>query len=121
MIKGYGPEVFALLSPFVSAHNENGLININTAPEEVLMALSEDMTEELAKSILDARAKGPFRSTGDLMKVKGFETLGFDLQSRIAVESDTFRIYTSVTSGEIERRAEAVYRTGKGFIYWREM
>jgi len=121
MIKGYGPKVFAMVSPFVSANNENGLVNINTAPKEVLMALSGDMTEELVDGIIDARAKAPFRNTGDLLKVKGFETLGFGLQSSITVESDTFRIYTSVASGEIERRAEAIYRTGKGFIYWREM
>ena len=121
MIKGYDPEIFRLISPFVSAYNTGGLVNINTAPEEALMALSDDMTGELAKKIKDARAISPFRNTSDLMKVSGFEVIGFDLQDKITVSSDTFRIYSKVTSGDIERQAEAVYRIKSGFVYWREM
>jgi len=121
MIKGYGPEVFALISPLVSAYNNSGLVNINTAPEEALMALSDDMTRELAGKIKAARGETPFRQASDLMKVPGFETIGFDLQDKITVASDTFRIYSRVTSGDIARQAEAVYRIKSGFVYWREM
>lgn len=121
MIKGYDPEIFGLISPLVSAYNNSGLVNINTATEEALMALSDDMTEGLARKIQGARAETPFRNTSDLMKVSGFEVIGFDLQDKITVTSDTFRIYSKVTSGEIERQAEAVYRIKSGFVYWREM
>ncbi len=121
MIKGYSPEVFARISPFVSAYNDGGLVNINTASKEALMALSDDMTEELANKIIDHRAETPFTDRSDLMKVSGFDKIGFNLLDRITVSSDMFRIYSKVTSGGITRQAEGVYRVDRGFVYWREM
>lgn len=121
MVKGYTPEAFGLIRDFVSVYNTDGLVNINTAPEEVLMTLSDDMTETLARRIIDARAEAPFKNGAGIMKVEGFETLGFDMQDKITATSDTFRIYAKVTSGEITREAEAVYKIKGGFVYWREM
>ncbi|MFQ5735873.1 MAG: type II secretion system minor pseudopilin GspK [Thermodesulfobacteriota bacterium] len=121
MLKGYTPEVFGKVSPFVSAYNTGGLVNVNTAPKEVLMALSDEMTEALALEIIEFRAETPFKDRSDIMKVPGFETIGFDLQDKITVASDVFRIYSKVTSGDIARQAEAVYRINHGFVYWRDM
>lgn len=121
MIKDYTPEVFARVSPFVSPYNTDGLVNINTAPAEVLMALSDDMTDSLVRKIMDHRREAPFKDKSDIMKVPGFEKTGFDLMGKITVKSDTFRIYSKAASGEITREAEAVYKLKTGFVYWREM
>jgi len=121
MIKDYTPEVFTKIKPFVSPYNQNGLVNINTAQAEVLMTLSDEMTDKLARNIIDFRKERPFKDSSDIMKVPGFEKVGFELQDKIAVKSETFRIYSRASSGEITREAEAVYRLKSGFIYWREM
>ncbi len=121
MLKGYSPEVHGRISPFVSVYNTSGLVNVNTAPKEVLMALSDDMTEDLAGRIIDYRAETPFKDRSDIMKVPGFERIGFDLQDKIAVSSDMFRIYSKVASGDITRQAEAVYSIKRGFLFWRDM
>ncbi|HXI09975.1 MAG TPA: type II secretion system minor pseudopilin GspK [Thermodesulfobacteriota bacterium] len=121
MVKDYTPEVFTKISPLVSPYNAAGLINLNTAPVEVLMTLSDEMTERLARRIIEFRRDSPFKTVADIMKVSGFEKLGFELQDKTTVTSDTFRIYSRAASGEITREAEAVYRLKTGFLYWREM
>jgi general secretion pathway protein K len=121
MIKDYTPDTFSRISPFVSPYNVAGLININTAPPEVLLTLSDEMTDQLASKIIDFRKDRPFKDVSGIMKVPGFEKIGFELQDKITVKSDTFRIYSRAASGEITRDAEAVYRLKHGFLYWREM
>jgi len=121
MIKDYTPEVVTKISPWVSTYNVSGLVNINTAPVEVLLTLSESMTRQLADKIIEFRQESPFKQVSDIMKVPGFEKTGFDLQDKITVKSDTFRIFSRATSGEITREAEAVYKLKTGFQYWREM
>ncbi|MBI5644331.1 MAG: type II secretion system minor pseudopilin GspK [Deltaproteobacteria bacterium] len=121
MIKGYTKEAFRIISPFVSPYNTDGLININTAPKPVLMALSEDMTEELAKRIMAYRKETPFRSKSEIMKVRGFETAGYSIQDKITVESQIYRITVKAKAGDAIRLSEAVVKTGGGVLYWREM
>ncbi len=120
LVKQYTPAVYEKLSPYITVYTD-GLVNINTAPKEVLMALSPSMTEDLADRIIDYRREKPFEDRSDIMKVPGFETIGFELQDRIAVQSDTFRVYSRAEVGEAVREVEAVFRTGGGILYWREM
>lgn len=78
-----------------------GLININTAPIEILQILP-GMDEEKARAIIQARSVDennpqssgrPFRSLGDLMDVQGLDvdTLK-QIGPMIAVRSDVFRV-----------------------------
>ncbi|HHL39989.1 MAG TPA: general secretion pathway protein GspK [Deltaproteobacteria bacterium] len=119
MIKGYTPEVVRTIKPFVTVYGD-GLVNINRAGKEVLMALSGDMDESLAERIIEYRASTPFRDRADVMKVPGFETIGFSLQDRIKVRGDTFRVFSRATAGDAVREVEAVIRLGGGVLYWRE-
>ncbi|MBI1911424.1 MAG: type II secretion system minor pseudopilin GspK [Deltaproteobacteria bacterium] len=121
MVKDYTKEGFEKISPFVTVYNQDGLININTAPKEVLMSLSDDMTPELAEKIISFRKGSPLKDRSEIMKVPGFETIGFSLQDKITVSSNIFRIYSRARAGDAVREAEAVVRTGGGIIYWREM
>lgn len=121
MIKDYTPDTFSKISPFVSPYNTDGRVNINTAPLEVLLTLSDEMTGQLARKVIDFRKDRPFKDISDIMKVSDFEKIGFELQDKITVKSDTFRIYSRAVSGEIARDAEAVYKLKSGFMYWREM
>lgn len=121
LVKGFKTEVFGAVSNYLTPYSVDGLVNINTAPKEVLAALSDEMTGELADRIIKKRKEAPFRDRSDIMKVPGFERVGFSLQDRITTTSRTFRVFSRATAGETVREAEAVIQLGGGVLYWREM
>ncbi len=119
LVKGYNKDVYKTISPYITVYTD-GLININTAPKEVLMSLADEVTEELAGELIDYRKETPFKDVSDIMKVPGFETIGIRLQDRIAVTSDTYRVFSRAEVGDAVREVEAVFTTGRGILYWRE-
>ncbi len=119
MIKGYTPRLYRKISPFVTVYTD-GLININTASKEVLMSLSDEITESLAQNIIAYRKETPFKDKSDIMKVDGFGTLGFGLQDKITVQGSIFRIYSKAKVEDSVREVEAVVQIGGRVIYWRE-
>ncbi|MBE7414129.1 MAG: type II secretion system minor pseudopilin GspK [Deltaproteobacteria bacterium] len=121
MIRGFTPEVLATLKPFISPYNTDGLVNVNTATMEVLLALSEEMTEELASNLITRRMERPFRDRSEIMKVPGFEDAGYGLMDGIRVESRIFSVHSNAASGEVSREIEAVFEAGKGVLYWRRL
>lgn len=70
-----------------------GVVNINTAPIEVLICLP-GMTHELAQAMVNYRASsGFFQNTAWLLKVPGMnEQMLKQLSPRISTRSETFRI-----------------------------
>ncbi len=120
MVKGYTPEVFGLLKPYVTVYNQSRRVNLNTAPRAVLKSLSEEMTDSMVESIIEYRMAAPFMAVSDIMSVPGFETVGIELQDRIAVESGLFRVVSRATAGESVREVEAVFRVGGAMLYWRQ-
>lgn len=129
LVKGYTPAIYKGLKRFITVYNDEPIgmnttfkININTAPKEVIMALATEITEEMAERVMDFRDKNPFKDTADIRKVVGFETLGFDLQDRITVKSNVFRVYSKGEVGGGLREAEAVINLNGEYrvLYWRE-
>ncbi len=109
LVKGYGREEVKRLRPFVTVYTD-GKININTAPLEVIEALSPEVTADLARNVISYRKGMPFQQTSEIRKVSGFEQLGFNLQSRITVKSSTFRALLTARLGRARSLAEAVFR-----------
>ncbi|MCP3678662.1 MAG: type II secretion system minor pseudopilin GspK [Deltaproteobacteria bacterium] len=120
MVKGYTPAIFETIAPFITTYSDTGLININTAGREVIMALSEEITEDLAQEVIDFRNDTPFKDKSDIMQVPGFETIGFTLQDRVAVDSTIFRVFSVAQTADAVREVEAVIQVGGGVLYWRE-
>jgi general secretion pathway protein K len=116
------------LLPYVTAYGIGGIngsiININTASVDVLIALDDAMTEELAERIVTFRTLEPFKGISDIVKVAGFEgTLGQSLMGRIAVKAANFRITSVAEENRVKRMIECVAgKSGDGFIvkYWKE-
>lgn len=121
LVKGFKPEVFGAVSAYLTPYSMDGLVNINTAPKEVLAALSDEMNGELADRIIKKRKEAPFRDRSDIMKVPGFERVGFSLQDRITTTSRTFRVFSRATAFDTVREVEAVIQLGGRVLYWREM
>ncbi|MCC6502910.1 MAG: type II secretion system minor pseudopilin GspK [Deltaproteobacteria bacterium] len=120
LVKGFDAQAASRLTRYFTVYSD-GLVNINTAPKEVLMALSGEITPEMAEKLIERRNAKPFANASDIREVKGFETLVFSLQGRIKVKSDIFRVRTRAMSGGVAREVEAVVRIGKPgkVLYWR--
>ena len=73
LVRGVTPEVFDKLRPFVTVYS-SGKVNINTAPKEILMALSAgqgetnfgEIDDKMADAIIASRQDKPFRSVTTL-------------------------------------------------------
>jgi general secretion pathway protein K len=96
LVKGYGPEVYERLAPFVSALPQPTPINVNTAPPEVLLALSPEVTEGDAASLVEARADDGFPSLEAFLKRDELAGTGLTPQG-LSLASDYFLAHGQVT------------------------
>lgn len=119
LVKGYTRDVYNDIAPFVTVHTD-GLVNINTAPVEVIKALSEDVTREMAEAVVEKRKETPFKDKSDILNVPGFDTVGIELQDKITVSSDIYRVTVRATSEEVVRVVEAVFDLNGKIHFWRE-
>ena len=123
----------------VEGNTVSGLINLNTAPAEILMLLP-NMTEEMVSSIITRRetapedtdpslenvAGNPFQKITDLFEVEGLNMNIFkDLAGRITSRSHGFMITGSGidSNGKIVSKCESIVdRTGENIklTYWRQ-
>jgi len=133
LVRGFTPEVLARLRPYVTVYGsgletgaQTALININTAPKELLAALDDRlMRGDLADQILEYRKSKPIQS---LTAVSGMESIGMDLQSfRANCKGTTYRIRSEGKVGESVSVAEAVVtnvdpqkQSNPTVLYWRE-
>ncbi len=128
LVNGFTPEMAARLKPFVTVFSgQSGvpvsLVNINTAPKEVLAALDEAIDDPLAARIIEERTVQPFKSVGELSRVPGAEALSQRLAGRITVKGTVFRITATGRSGESSRVVESVVRLTGGapeVLSWQE-
>lgn len=127
LIRGFDMPSLARIKPFVRVYPEAELadsnkININTAPREVLAALADDMSDDLARQITDYRITNPFKATGQLSNVPGLESIANRLQLYTSVTSSLYRITSEARVGETFRTVEAVVdlQSTQPFLYWRE-
>jgi general secretion pathway protein K len=101
-------DVSALL-PLVTALPESGVpVNVNTAPEMVLMSLHEDITTSIAAELVEFRKETPFEKAEDFVKkleddygIKGDKKLDSKL---VSVSSDYFLVSGDATIGRTSLR-----------------
>lgn len=120
LINGIDEETFETISPFITVYGD-GLININTAKIPVLVSLSSEMTETLAKRIIDYRESTPFENKSYIVRVSGLESIGVQILDRITVKSSNFRVISRATVNEVTRILEGVMDTSAKILYWREI
>ncbi|HEY6871901.1 MAG TPA: type II secretion system minor pseudopilin GspK [Geobacteraceae bacterium] len=121
LVKGFDVRTVQRLRPYVTIYSDApGLININTAPKEIIAALDDRMTESLTDRVLDYRKTTPFQSPADLAKVAGMETIATGLSTSTIAKGTVYRIISQATVGETVRVIEAVVNTGGQTLYWRE-
>lgn len=71
----------------------NGLININTASEMVLLSLDDDLTAGAVTEIIQRRKEKPFQKLDDLKEISGLPPVVFArISSRLTVSSAHFEV-----------------------------
>ena len=91
LIKGITDKVFNKLKPLITALPALTLININTASKKVLLALSPDMTDSMADTIIQQRITSPFKTPQEFIAFLKKENAKITANSKqIAVLISTF-------------------------------
>lgn len=129
MVSGFNEAILRKLHPYVTVYQESkgapySKININTAPEELLATLDEQMTDDLAGRIVAYRKQTPIKSPAELTRIAGMESLGIAIQGKISVKGTVFRIQSRAQVKDTVRIVEAVVRvagTKATVLYWREL
>ena len=76
-------------------------VNINTAPAEVIMAMAEGITEQMAQEAVQKRQDGPFRRCSDIKAIAGFEAVYPEFSALCTVKSSFFEIEARAQKGQI--------------------
>jgi len=105
------PSTGTTVAPNAATGSTTGMVNINTAPSEVLQCLSDQMTPVMAEAIVAYRTQpGPdgkpqvFNQVDELKRVQGMgDALYNDLNGKITVKSQTFEIRCRGTVGKVEK------------------
>jgi len=128
-VKGFAGEAFNKLRPFITVYAEGNRpvtaapVNINTAPREVLEALDERITPELADRIIEYRRTTPFEHPAELGHVTGMSDIMPSLLTFISVKGTVYRIISEATVNGTRRTIEVFARisgANSTILYWRE-
>jgi general secretion pathway protein K len=112
---------FKKLRPLVTVYKECAQINVNTAPAEIVTALFMERNDSLTTQIMDQRRKSPFKTLAEFTTFPGISgKIDYLLQSKLAVNSSAFRIYSQAQVNETIRIVEAVVDSNWQILYWRE-
>jgi len=113
LVKGYTPEVLAVLTPNITALPAATKLNINTATAAVLKALHPDMEDTNVEQLISAREQTPFT---DVASFQAHDALaGLELPIEVGVQSNWFNVQTDVSIGRGQARLESLlFRDAKG-------
>lgn len=120
LVHGMDSESFSKISPFVTVYRTTSEININTAELPVLMCLHPEMTETLARSIIDWREITPFEDPNEVQNISGMSAIGVQLKGKISVKASSFRVTAYAAVNDITRITESVMDSSSSITFWRE-
>ena len=111
-VAGFTLTDVAALKPFIATlpraatATSATTVNVNTAPEIVLMSLDENITPSIAKDLDDYRASTPFENTADFVAELAAHQITFDPNrvSSLSVSSDYFLITSDASIGRTALR-----------------
>lgn len=120
LVEGFTPEIIAKLRPFVTVYGQTGdLININTAPKEVLVALNPKIDDRMADRIIEERKLKPFTVLGNLGE-RVDNTIVSPLTGYAGTIGNIFKITSVAKVKDTYRTVMAVVRLSGGTLSWQE-
>ena len=105
LVKGYGPEIIALLEPYITALPDPTARNVNTASPVVLQALHADLGAIDAEQIVDARGEEGFTELEAFLALDALAGLQLDVD--VDIKSGWFNILTDVRIGRGQAQLES--------------
>ena len=129
LVRGMTRDKFEKIKPFVTVYS-SGLVNINTAPKEILMALSAGQDEadggeinaSTADQIIAYRKEQPFQKTRDIGNVNPALRDLYDrtrFRDLIDIKSTVFHVRSSGDFGGTVRTVDALGVRAGNDIQWR--
>lgn len=110
LVKGYTPDIIRALQPHVTV-NGTMQINVNTASQEVLMSLDQEITASTAESIVEYRKQEPILSIAQLedhIAPQAYAILKtFANLKQLGTTSNIYRIQASAAVNDGQRRLVA--------------
>lgn len=120
LVAGVDKAVYNTLASYVTVFG-SGSVNINGASVPVLMSLSDELTEDMALRVEEARDESPFEQAADLQRVAGFESLGITLIGSVSVKGTAFQVTSEASDKDgLKRRIVCVLDASGGVKYWKE-
>lgn len=129
LVRGMTKERFEKIRPFVTVHS-SGRVNMNTAPKEILMALSAgqdatdggEITSSTADQIIAHRKEKPFTKATEFRDVSPMLKDLYDrtrIRDLIDVKGTAFRVRSTGDFGGTTRTVDAVAIRSGNDIQWR--
>ncbi len=123
LVKGFTPEVIRKVAPHVSV-NGDVRININTASEEVLMALDQTIDAQTVQSIVSYRQSTPIRTIADIEGILSTEVYSvmksLANQKLLGTLSSYYRITSEGLVNDGRRRIKAeIYKGSNSQLYFK--
>ena len=120
LIKGFDTDILNQLRPNVTVHGGEK-INVNTASEEVLLALAEEMDMDAVQTIVDARQDRPFTKVEEIKDLPGMGNIYGFFNSYLTVTSPTYHITARGDVGDGSRTVQAVVEKASGKIFYQRV
>jgi general secretion pathway protein K len=106
-VRGADPVTIARLAPFVDALDAPTVVNVNTAPAEVLIAVINGLDAAGATAVIASRATSPFNSLSDFRGRLQRPNVTID-ESQLSVSSDWFVVTIQAQQGDTMARARGL-------------
>jgi general secretion pathway protein K len=111
LVKGFTPEVMAVLAPHVTALPvAETLININTATAAVLRALHKELDDSGVEQLIADRGEDGYADVDTFLEHSALA--GLDLDIEVDITSDWFNVLTATSVGRGQVQLES--------LFWRE-
>jgi len=112
LVKGFTPEVIAILEPHVTALPEATVINVNTATAEVLEALHAELNNSGAGQLIADRGEDGYSDPETFLAHDALA--GLELGIDVDIKSEWFNVLTDVSIGRGYASLESrMYRADK--------
>ena len=97
-VRGFDAAIMRRLAPFVTALPKRTKINVNTAPIEVIAALSDDISGEDAAMLVRSRETLPFLTNDDVIQyVPSLKKTWPTISPYVGFKSDYFSVTIAIT------------------------
>ena len=108
LVKGFTPEVVAVLEPHVTALPEETVININTATPAVLRALHQELDDSGVEQLIADRGEDGYEDVDTFLEHTALA--GLDLDIEVDIVSEWFNVLTATSVGRGQAQLESLIR-----------